>query len=1036
MKGRKEKVLVIGSGPIVIGQGAEFDYASAQACMALQQAAYEIVLINNNPATVMTDEQYADTIYFEPLTVESVAMVIKKERPKWLLASVSGQTGLNLATSLEREGILAQYGVEILGTSIDSMEKAENREQFRSTLKQIEAPILESKTISSVEEAVKFMNKVNEAIIVRPAYTLGGTGGGIAHTEEELRAIVSRGLKESPIGQCLLEKSIAGWKEIEFEVLRDHRGNSIIVCQMENVDPVGIHTGDSVVVIPVQTWTKKEQEKLEDAAKQMVDTLGIVGACNVQFALHPTNGTYYFIEVNPRVSRSSALASKATGCPIAYLATEISLGKSLDTLIHPISNEPYTKHSFTYPYVVVKFPRWVFDMFESANRSRGTQMKATGEVVAFEMNIERAFHKAVRSLDEDTIGMRHITCINLSTEKLLEVIQNKEDRTFFAMIELLYKGFPVEELYKKTKISPYFIEVMKNIVQKEKSIHTLSFTDITKDQFLQIKQTGYADEQLASIWQVTEQEVIEKRKQWHIFPKMHEHDVTGNDCFIFSTWDRAEKQTRPQCEKKRILIIGSGPIRIGQGIEFDYCSVHAVRAFQKLGYEVILINNNPATVSTDFHIADRLYMEPLSLEDICNVAMYEQVDGISVQFGGQTALNTAEALEKLGFPLIGTTHQDIEQMEDRNSFYQFMNKIAVPHIPGATVHTQHMLHKTAKEIGYPVLLRPSYVIGGKGMVILHSEEELQSYILKETVYYPILVDRYIEGIEIELDAISDGEHVYIPAIFEHVEKSGVHSGDSISVSPPVTLPTSVKDQIVTYVERIARGIGKPSICNIQLVFQEDTLYVLEVNPRASRTVPVVSKQSSIPFIEYAVRILHGEEISAIVPTIGLGKEQGFYTMKAPVYSTEKLAGIDPKLLPEMQSTGEIMAFGSHIEDIAFQAFFYNEHLFNQYKNNIHAIWIEGEGSKQDALETIFTKFGWQVTRESEMSFLHWQQEKGGLALISWGEDETARILGQQLGLMTISTFETASLLAQSMQHPFVQPKNEWENTLKKEVVYK
>jgi len=701
-----------------------------------------------------------------------------------------------------------------------------------------------------------------------------------------------------------------------------------------------------------------------------------------------------------------------------------------------MSNQPYTKHSFTYPYVVVKFPRWVFDTFEGANRSRGTQMKATGEVIAFEMNIERAFHKAVRSLDEDTIGMRHTTCANLSTEKLLDIIQNKEDRTFFAMIELLYKGFTVEELYKKTKISPYFIEVMKNIVHQEKIMHTIDLQDITKDQLQQIKQTGYADKQLASIWNVTEQEVIEKRKQWHLFPKINEHDVTAENRFMFTSWDSVDMQIRPQNAKKRILIIGSGPIRIGQGIEFDYCSVQAVRAFQKLGYEVILINNNPATVSTDFHIADRLYIEPLSLEDIYNVAMYEQVDGISVQFGGQTALNTAEGIEQLGIPLIGTTHQDIEQMEDRNSFYQFMKNIAVPHIPGSTAHNQHALQKTAKEIGYPVLLRPSYVIGGKGMVILNSEKELQSYIRRESVYYPILVDRYVKGIEIEVDAISDGEDIYIPSIFEHVEKSGVHSGDSISVSPPMTLRTRVKDQVVTYVERIAKGIGKPSICNIQLVLQEDELYVLEVNPRASRTVPVVSKQSSIPFIEYAVRVLHGEYISTIAPNIGLGKEQPFYTMKAPVYSTEKLVGIDPKLFPEMQSTGELMAFGSHIEDVAFQAFFHNERLFNQFKKSTHAIWIEGEGSKQDVLEDIYTQFGWQVTRESEMSFLRWQHEKDGLAFISWGEDKTVRILGQQLGLITLSTFETASLLARSIKHSFVQSKNEWTKNLKKEVVYK
>lgn len=1030
-----KKVLVIGSGPVVIGQGAEFDYAGTQACIALKEAGYEIILVNNNPATIMTDEDYAHTIYFEPLTSDSLSAIIQKEKPNWLLPSVSGQTGLNLAASLEREGVLDAYDVQILGTSIAAMEKAENREQFRSTLKEIDAPILDSTIVSSVDEAVSFMGIINEPVIVRPAYTLGGTGGGIAYSEDELGSIVAHGLQESPIHQCLLEKSIAGWKEIEFEVLRDIEGESIIVCHMENMDPVGVHTGDSVVVIPVQTWTTEERQMLEHAAIKMVDALGIVGACNVQFALHPTSGEYYFIEVNPRVSRSSALASKAIGFPIAHVATELSIGKTLQKLVHPVSKQPYSAHSFTQSYVAVKFPRWVFDTFTNANRSRGTEMKATGEVIAFEMNVERAFHKAVRSLDEETIGVRHKTCIHMSVENLWDIIRVQEDRTFFALIELLYNGISVEELHKETYIDVYFLNILQSIVAKEKEIKENNFNYITSEELLQMKQSGYSDVQLASIWNVDIYDVLRKRMKLNVFPMNKEIKASALDAYMFSSWKEERRKVRKK-NNRRILIIGSGPIRIGQGIEFDYCSVQATRAFQKLGYEVVLLNNNPATVSTDFNVADRLYIEPITVEDIVNVATYEQVDEISIQFGGQTALNVAEGIEQLGFHLIGTSIENIEQMENRDAFYQFMQEVSVRHIPGATAHTTCELGKIASSIGYPILLRPSYVIGGKGMIVLESDKELQMYQDSNKLEYPILVDAYIEGIEIEIDVISDGIDIYIPTIFEHIEKSGVHSGDSYAVAPPVTLSDEVQMKIVSYVQKIAKGIGKPSIFNMQFVLHDGMVYVLEINPRASRTVPIVSKHCHIPFIEYAIRVMDGERLKNIIPHIGLGKNDSFYTMKAPVYSTEKLAGVDPKLNPEMQSTGEVMALGSDVQDLVFQSFFYNEQRLQKLKKSSFTVWIEGTGKKQDQLKKVFSRAGWNIESGTNQSFYDWLETKKGTVFVSWEDDHALRIQAQKQGLIVLSTYETACLLASAIPHSFVWSSRDWIENNKKEVVYK
>lgn len=1030
----KDKVLVIGSGPIVIGQGAEFDYAGTQACHVLREAGFEIVLINNNPATVMTDEETAHTVYFEPLTVSCVTEIIQKERPTWLLASVSGQTGLTLATALEEEGILDTYGVSVLGTSIESMQMAEDREQFRQVLYDLHVPVLESSIVSTAQEAINFAHDVPGDIIVRPAYTLGGTGGGIAGSEESLESIVTKGLQESPIGQCLLEKSIAGWKEIEFEVIRDAKGHVKIVCEMENIDPVGVHTGESIVVIPPQTIAENELNMLEDAATKVVNKLDIVGACNVQFALHPLDGTFHIIEVNPRVSRSSALASKVIGFPIAQIATEISIGKTLDYMKHPVSKKTILDHSFEVDYVGVKFPRWAFDTFPRADRSRGTQMKATGEVVVFEQSLERALHKAVRSLDEDTIGIRHTTCMKMDLDELLAIIKNQEDRTFFAIIECLYKNVSVDELCRVTGINESFMRLFQTIVQRERQIKKLDVHSLTKDQLLAIKQTGYADEQLATIWNVPEQLIREKRFMYDLFPTHVTIQATADESYFFTSWENVQENHQKK-SNKRIIMIGSGPIRIGQGIEFDYCSVHAVKAYQRMGYEVIFINNNPATVSTDFTIADRLYMEPLTPEDIWNIAMHEQADGVSVQFGGQTALNLAQELEEIGIPLLGTTHAEIKRMEDRDHFYQFMKQINVPHIPGSTAQNRAEMHAMIEEIGYPVLLRPSYVIGGKGMVVLKNEQELAAYEATHTVTYPILVDAYIDGIELEVDVLTDGESTYVPTIFEHVEKAGVHSGDSTAITPPHTLSKEHVDLVMNYIERISKGIGKPAIYNMQLVLQHNKLYVLEINPRASRTIPMTSKIVGTNMIDLAVQLFTGKELKAIAPSIGLGENQPFIAMKGPVYSTVKLPGVDPMLQPEMQSTGEVLAIGSDLDELTFKSFMYNEQFTEKWEGSDQEICIQGKTENHFALKRTLVAAGWNVFQEDDpVKINDWLNRDKGIALISWEADPLMRLIAEQKGLIVLSTARTATLFAQAKAQGTICSMNEWEQNKRKEVV--
>ncbi|HET7580695.1 MAG TPA: carbamoyl phosphate synthase large subunit [Bacillales bacterium] len=919
------KVLVIGSGPIVIGQAAEFDYAGTQACLALKEEGCQVVLVNNNPATIMTDERVADTVYFEPLTVESIEKVIQKEQPDGLLATLGGQTGLNLAFDLHKAGILQKYEVKLLGTDIDSIMKGEDREAFRALMYELGEPVPESENVATVEAALAFVNKIGYPVIIRPAYTLGGSGGGFAHNEHELAELTAGGLKASPIHQCLIEKSIAGFKEIEYEVMRDENDTCITVCNMENVDPVGVHTGDSIVVAPSQTLTDWEYHKLRAVSLKIVRALGVIGGCNIQLALDPNSSQYYLIEVNPRVSRSSALASKATGYPIAKIAAKLSLGYHLHEIINPVTGNTYASFEPALDYAVVKFPRWPFDKFPEADRTLGTQMKATGEVMAIERNLESAFQKAVRSLEIDIEGLEDRQLSKWTEIQLWENVEKATDRRFFAILELLRRDTPIEVIQDRTKISLFFLASFERLVQLEKKARELSLNEITSPEFLSLKQHGFTDGWLASVWETDEHTVREKRKRFGIFPSYKIVDTCAAEfeaesAYYYSSWS-GRNDVRPNSEKNKMLVIGSGPIRIGQGIEFDYCSVHAVQALQAEGYETIIVNNNPETVSTDHTLADRLYFEPLALEDVLNVIEFEEVESVVVQVGGQTSISLVEGLQQAGVKVLGVSQDTIDEVEDRDLFYQLMEKHNIPHIPGLTAIDDQDLIVKASEVGYPVLLRPSYVIGGRGMVVLSGKEELKHFIEKSLsrISYPILIDAYVPGTEAEVDVITDGKEILIPGIFEHVEKAGVHSGDSTAATPPPTISASVKNKLVDYTRRIARAINLKGIFNIQFVIDEDRVYVLEINPRASRTVPILSKVYGIDMIGTAVKLMLGQSLKDLNVQTGLWGESPYFTAKAPVFSTIKLPGVDPLIGPEMQSTGEVIAISKSADAAIHQA---------------------------------------------------------------------------------------------------------------------
>lgn len=1028
------KVLVIGSGPIIIGQAAEFDYAGTQACLALKEEGCEVILINNNPATIMTDETVADVVYFEPLSVESVEAIIKKEQPDGLLATVGGQTGLNLALKLHQRGILDKYNVTMLGTPIESIMQGEDREQFRSLMHELDEPVPESEIVDNLQSALQFAEQVGYPIIVRPAYTLGGSGGGIADNEEELTKYVKRGLNASPIHQCLIEKSIAGYKEIEFEVIRDETDHCLAICEMENIDPVGVHTGDSIVVVPSQTLAEDEISLLKNAALRIVRSLGIIGGCNVQFALHPTTKEYFVIEVNPRVSRSSALASKATGYPIAKVATKLALGYTLAHLDHA-SKQPLLD------YVVVKFPRWPFDKFADADRTLGTQMKATGEVMAIEKNLESALQKAVRSLEVNAKGLFMEECEQYSTEELLSLVEKVDDRRFFILLELLRRGVSVDDIHQLTKITPYFLSVFESLVKLEQQVYETSLENVSKEMLMELKESGFSDEWLAHAWDESFEAIREKRKQLGVTPQFEKIDTGTERAYYYSTWQH-NTRTNVTNDKKKIAIIGSGPIRIGQGIEFDYCSVHGIFALQKLGYETILINNNPETVSTDYEIADRLYFEPLSLEDVLEVIEYEKVDGVIVQFGGQTAISLVEGLEKAGVPLLGSSVDTIDQLEDRDRFYQLLTKLNVPHIPGETVNTIESLREKVKEIGFPVLLRPSYVIGGRGMVVLQSESEFEKYLQQHTssLLFPILIDAYYPGKEVEVDVVTDGTDIVIPAIFEHVEKAGVHSGDSMAITPPITLSNAMKNKILAYTEKIAKGIDFKGVFNIQFVIYRDELYVLEVNPRASRTVPIVSKVTGVNMIALATQTLLDKSLKSISTPLGLLAENSFYTVKAPVFSTMKLPGVDPKLVPEMKSTGELIAMAGQVEASLRKAFLWNEQRVTDFLNeHKKEIYFETKVESFEEISANLRALGFHVIVEgetdTEFSFKDWVKRKEAYAIISSSMNSDKRELASQFGLLVLSAFETVRAFSKIMtKNEPILSIQQWKKTGRKEMV--
>lgn len=926
-----KKVLVIGSGPIVIGQAAEFDYAGTQACLALKEEGIEVVLINNNPATIMTDDRIADRIYIEPLTLPVIEKIIARERPDGLIGTLGGQTGLNLAVSLYEKGILARYSVELLGTSVDSIQHGEDRELFKKLMIAIHEPIPESKIIRSYEDGLAFVEDIGYPVIIRPAYTLGGSGGGFAYNAQDLDLVLHRGLNLSPIHEVLIEKSIKGWKEIEYEVMRDANDTCIIVCNMENVDPVGVHTGDSIVVAPSQTLSDVQYQMLRNASLKIIRALKIVGGCNIQFALNPESDEYAIIEVNPRVSRSSALASKATGYPIARVAAKCAVGFHLDEIQNPITGTTYASFEPAIDYIVVKIPRFPFDKFTEASRSLGTQMKATGEVMAIDRTFEGALNKGIRSLELGFNGLDDPALHDKPDSVLEEHLLKATDNRLFAIGELFRRGWTVEKINDITKIDPWFLNAVKGLVDFEAKISRLSWTDLTDELLVQAKKMNIGDGRLAELCGAEAEEIRKKRKSIGLVPSYKLVDTCAGEFeaqtpYYYSTWtgeDEAAVDDRP-----KILIVGSGPIRIGQGIEFDYCSVQATLAVKKKGYQAIVVNNNPETVSTDYSIADRLYFEPLAVEDILSVAEKEHVQGALVQFGGQTAVNVAKSLEKAGIPILGTPTEGIDKLEDREAFYTLLTELGIPHIKGLTVNRLEDLPNAGDTLGYPILVRPSFVIGGQSMFLFYRPEELQAYIHADrhlsAQSFPLLVDRYMPGTECEVDAISDGEHVTIPGIFEHVERAGVHSGDSIAVFPSHTLPAEVKKEIAADTEKICRQIGVKGLINIQFVIVDETVYVLEVNPRASRTVPIVSKVTGIPMVEKAVGIQLGERLADQGLVYGYCGDPRFYAVKAPVFSSAKLNGVDPVLGPEMKSTGEQLGMGNTVSEAFEKAFFLGE----------------------------------------------------------------------------------------------------------------
>lgn len=961
---RIKKVLVIGSGPIIIGQAAEFDYAGTQACRSLKEEGIEVVLLNSNPATIMTDKDIADKVYIEPLTVEVVEQLILKEQPDSVLPTLGGQAGLNLAMELEEAGFLREHNVRLIGTTSETIKKAEDRLEFKATMEKIREPVAASLVVENVEDGLAFANKIGYPVVLRPAYTLGGSGGGIAHDSEQLVEILENGLRLSRVGQVLVERCIAGWKEIEYEVMRDGNGNCITVCNMENIDPVGVHTGDSIVVAPSQTLGDKEYQMLRTSALNIISELNITGGCNVQYALHPETFEYCVIEVNPRVSRSSALASKATGYPIAKVAAKIALGYTLDEIKNAITQKTYASFEPMLDYCVVKLPRLPFDKFISAKRTLTTQMKATGEVMSICDNFEGALMKAIRSLEQHVDSLMSYDFTDLSVEELTEQLEIVDDMRMWRIAEAIRRGVSYEKIHEITQIDEWFIDKFAIIVEME---NALKSEELTPELLKEAKRMEFPDNVIAQLTGKTEREIHDMRHANGIVAAYKIVDTCAAEFaaetpYYYSVFG-SENEVEETRDKKKVLVLGSGPIRIGQGIEFDFCSVHCTWAFAKEGYETIIVNNNPETVSTDFDIADKLYFEPLTPEDVESIVDIEKPDGAVVQFGGQTAIKLTEALMKMGVPILGTSAENVDKAEDRELFDEILEECEIPRPTGGTVFTAEEAKEVANRLGYPVLVRPSYVLGGQGMQIAINDNDIDEFIgiiNRIAQDHPILVDKYLQGKEIEVDAVCDGEDILIPGIMEHIERAGIHSGDSISVYPAQSLTQKAKDKIAEYTRRLAKSLHVIGLINIQfIVCGDDDVYVIEVNPRSSRTVPYISKVTGIPIVPLASKVIIGNKIKELGYTPGLQPEADYVAVKMPVFSFEKIRGADISLGPEMKSTGECLGIAKTFDEALYKAFLGAGIKLPKFKNMIMTVRDE---DKPEAVEIgrRFEKIGYRI----------------------------------------------------------------------------
>ncbi len=920
-----KKVIIIGSGPIIIGQAAEFDYAGTQACRAIREEGVEVILINSNPATIMTDKQIADKVYIEPLTTETVKKVIIKEKPDSILPTLGGQNALNLAVELEESGFLKEHNVEMIGTSADTIRMAEDRELFKEAMERIDQPCAESAVAEDIETCCKIAARIGYPVVVRPAYTLGGSGGGIAANKEELEEIAEIGLQRSRVHQVLIERSIAGWKEIEYEVMRDHNGNCITVCNMENFDPVGVHTGDSIVVAPCQTLADKETQMLRTAALDIITELGVEGGCNVQFALNPNSFEYCVIEVNPRVSRSSALASKATGYPIAKVASKIALGYTLDEIQNAITKKTFACFEPTLDYCVVKIPKWPFDKFVGSAHTLGTQMKATGEVMGIAPSFEAALMKAVRCLEQNLYSLRDPVMASLSDEEIRENLHNIDDRRLWTCAEALRRGISPEEIHAITKIDLWFLGKLAAIVAVE---NDLAAQPLTRELLYHAKDFGFLDSTISELCGKPVEELRALENEWDIHPVYKMVDTCAAEFeaetpYYYSSYG-TQNESKPLSDRKKVLVIGSGPIRIGQGIEFDFCSVHSVWALRELGYETIIMNNNPETVSTDFDIADKLYFEPLTPEDVRHVVELEKPDGAVCQFGGQTAIKLASAIEKMGVPVLGTSSDSIDLAEDRERFDEILNACKIPRAAGRTVFTCDEAIAAAHELGYPVLVRPSYVLGGQGMQIAYEDADIVNQIgiiNRIAQEHPILIDKYIMGTEVEVDAVCDGIDTVIPGIMQHVERAGIHSGDSISVYPAIGVSEEAQETIIDYTRKLAKALKVKGLLNIQFIVKDNVVYIIEANPRSSRTVPYISKVTGIPIVPLAVNTFFGKTLPDMGYSYGLQKPRDYIAIKMPVFSFEKISGADTNLGPEMKSTGEVLGIARTYDEALLKAFY-------------------------------------------------------------------------------------------------------------------